>query len=197
MGIETAAQRLEKEAVQNPESAAASIALLNEVQQGRILAQMHKDAETNGASFNYERNPKTGEITAIQFQPMGIIHQINTKSPDKDSEKNASEKPAEIVKIHGDVIVKQNPKECPDKGPVNKLEGKILEVEKNSTSAGTAERKTGKDTGDVIVKQNPNGCPDKVPVNKREELEIEKSSTSAGTGEKKNDNPSETAVPKK
>lgn len=88
MGIETAARRLEQESRSDPESAARSMALLTEVQQARLLEQMRKDAQTNGASFSYERDAKTGEITAITYASVTevIRHEANKRSEGRKGE---------------------------------------------------------------------------------------------------------------
>ncbi|MBI4533611.1 MAG: hypothetical protein HY711_06655 [Candidatus Melainabacteria bacterium] len=79
MSIETAARRIEREAQQNPEAAAQSMNLLTDVQQNRLLAQIRRDAQQAGTSFHFDRDPKTGEITAIEFGPVNSM--INKSNP--------------------------------------------------------------------------------------------------------------------
>jgi hypothetical protein len=68
MGIEKAAQNIEREAMNNPKEAAASIKLLNESQQNKLFEQMRKDAaqDTLNGKFSVERDANKN-VTAINF----------------------------------------------------------------------------------------------------------------------------------
>lgn len=69
MGIERAAQRIEDEAMRNPQEAAASMKLLDASQQDKLLNQISRDAQRDNANFSVERDKK-GNVTAINFEPL-------------------------------------------------------------------------------------------------------------------------------
>lgn len=69
MGIEKAAQNIENEAMKNPSEAAASIRLLGELEQCKLLNQIQKDAALQDASFSVEHDKK-GTVSAIHFTPL-------------------------------------------------------------------------------------------------------------------------------
>jgi len=71
MGIERAAQNIENEAITNPKEAAASMKLLDEAQQSKLIDQIQKDAARQDANFSVERD-REGHVTAINFAPLAV-----------------------------------------------------------------------------------------------------------------------------
>ncbi len=69
MSIENAAKNIENEAIKNPSEAAASMKLLGEAQQERIVKQIEKDATQQNADFSVDRD-KQGHVTALHFTPL-------------------------------------------------------------------------------------------------------------------------------